>query len=193
MTKSQKSYKDFLSLVRKEGLSKTTKFEVLIIPPSSNELGFMSSGDVSLLAESAVLPKLDIRTERLKIYGPSEPRPIDIDYGETMSISFYLDNKMNLRDFFERWINLVVNKSSFNVNYQREYVSNEITITKLDNKDDVVRTYTFKEAFPISIQASNLSYSSVDQFDKIEVTFAYRTWEAKDTKYSTNWISSFLG
>lgn len=194
MTKAGGSYRDFLSLVRKDGLDRTSKFEVHIVPPNSDRFqpaSIIQLKDVSLLAEVAVLPEVNIKTERLDIYGPTHPRPVGIDYGDTITITFYLDRKLTIRDMFERWVHMAIDPLTYNVSYQNEYTSTEMTIRKLDKKDDVVREYKFEECFPISIGKTQLSYGT-DEFSTIDVTFAYRRWTPVHLESSENWSSLSL-
>lgn len=189
MTRSAGSYRDFLSLVRKDGLDRVSKFEVSIIPPDSANFqpsSIIPLKDVSLLAEASVLPEVNIRTERLDIYGPTHPRPVGIDYGDTITLSFYLDRKLAIRDMFERWVHMSVDPVTYNVNYQKDYASKEISIRKLDRKDDVVREYKFEECFPISVGKVQLN-SDNDAFTKMDVTFAYRKWTPYYMESSSTW------
>lgn len=191
MTRAAGSYKDFLALSRQDGLSKTNKFEVLIVPPEGGSFqpsSIIQLKDVSLLAETSSLPEMNLTVERLNIYGPTYPRPTGIDYGDTITLSFYLDRALTIRDMFERWMHMAVDPLTFNVNYQKNYISKEISIRKLDSKDDVVREYMFEDCFPIKIGQTALS-AGADDYSKMDVTFAYRKWTPYMYESTSKWTS----
>lgn len=190
MTSSSRSYKEFLALTRTEGLSKSSKFEVYVTPPVSKNFRAqeVDLNRVSLLAEAASLPPINITTDRLAIYGPTSPRPTGIDYGNTITLTFYLDRGLQVRTLFENWMAQIIDQRSYDVAYQSYYVSDELAIRKLDSKDDVVREYIFREVFPISIGATQLAAAS-DEFSRMDVTFAYRRWSATNYVSTTKWSS----
>lgn len=190
MTRSAKSYKDFLAITRTEGLSKNSKFEIYVTPPVGKNFntGSIDLERVSLLADASELPPLNIKTERLQIYGPTSPRPIGIDYGDTITMTFYLDRGLKVRELFENWMAQIVDQRTYNVNYQTKYVSDEVAIRKLDGKDDIVKEYIFRECFPIAIGKTQLS-SGADDYSKMDVTFAYRRWSATNYVSSAKWNS----
>jgi len=190
MTRSSRSYKEFLALTRTEGLSKSCKFEVYVTPPVSKNFRAqeVDLNRVSLLAEAASLPPVNIKTERLEIYGPSSPRPVGIDYGDTITLTFYLDRGLQVRTLFENWMAQIVDQSTYNIAYQSYYMSDELAIRKLDSKDDIVREYIFREVFPIAIGTTQLA-ATADEFSRMDVTFAYRRWSATNYVSSTKWTS----
>lgn len=190
MTRSSRSYKEFLALTRTEGLSKSCKFEVYVAPPISKNFRAqeVDLNRVSLLAEAASLPPVGIQVERLNIYGPTSPRPVGIEYGDTITLTFYLDRSLQVRTLFENWIAQIVDQKSYDIAYQSYYMSDELAIRKLDSKDDIVREYIFREVFPVAIGATQLA-ASADEFSRMDVTFAYRRWSANNYVSSTKWTS----
>lgn len=190
MTRSSRSYKEFLALTRTEGLAKASKFEVYVMPPISKNFRAqeVDLNRVSLLAEVASLPPLNIKTERLEIYGPTHPRPTGIDYGDTITLTFYLDRSLQVRNLFEQWMAQIIDQRSYDVGYQIDYVSDELAIRKLDGKDDIVKEYIFREVFPIAIGPTQLN-SGVDEYNRMDVTFAYRRWSPNFYVSSTKWNS----
>lgn len=168
--------KNFLSRTRAEGLAKTSKYEVLVLPPPSLSVSGTNLQLVSLFAEIAELPSLAVKTNRLKVYGPAYQRVYGIDYGEAMNITFLLDRQLKIKTFFEDWIFSTVSNTNYNVAYQNRYVSQGIKIRQLDSMSQVVYQNTLVDAFPISISALDLN-SAADEYHRMTVTFGYRKWE----------------
>jgi stalled ribosome rescue protein Dom34 len=145
---------------------------------------------VSLFAEATELPGLDIITQTLRIYGPAYIRPVGVEFGQTISITFLVDRDFKVRKLFEDWLKQVVGHDSFNISYQTEYVANEITMTQLDTQDVEKYSIKLKDAFPISIKNMPLSYAS-DEIHRMTVTFVYRKWESAFASVAENKPNTF--
>ena len=170
------SISNFISEVNNRGLARPTRFEVFILPPP--ELGSLTSSGrfVSLMCESASLPAMTVSTKPFRIYGASYQRPISSDFnGDGITLSFYIDNQMEVKSFFDAWMFKVVNPNSFNVSYQKEYVS-QIKIAQLDEKNNESYSIYLEDAFPRAINMLDLNMGLTNQVHKLNVTFAYRRW-----------------
>ena len=171
------SLTNFLSTVRTEGLSKSNRYSVLITPPASLAAGNPDLERISLFAESTELPGLSITTENLRIYGPSYIRPTAVEFGQTIDVTFLVDLNLKVRKLFEDWLNLVVDRNSYEVSYQSAYISEQIRFTLLDTNEVEKYSVTLKEAFPIGMSVTPISYSSND-YQRLSISFAYRKWES---------------
>lgn len=156
------------------GLARTNRFEVSIRVPSGLDWG---DGElVNLYAEQTNFPMLNINTKSFKIFGPSYQRPISSEYGgEGLSITFHVDREMRVKKFFEDWMHLVVNKDTFAVKYQREYIST-ISIKQLDEYENTTHEVEILEAFPRNMNLMELNNSSSNQTHRLNMLFAYRLW-----------------
>jgi len=136
---------DFVSEIRKFGVARPTRFEVMIDLPYSLrtgggkvEVGGISKR-LSLRCENAVLPQLNINVAQQRIYGPNYIYPISSDYGgDSITLSFVMDRNMGLKTFFDAWLHSIVDPNTFNVSYNinssgyREYCT-QIKIFQLDD------------------------------------------------------------
>lgn len=166
----------FRAAVLYNGLAKTNRFEVEINAPNTS---FLSDKLVSLYCESAILPQVNIATRQYKIYGPSEQRPKSIEYGgEGVSMTFYVDRSMVVKNYFDRWVHQVITPGSFNVQYAENYMR-DIVIKQID--DDGLANYRVKliGAYPRSINMMEVNNSALNQTHRLTVIFAYRYWETE--------------
>lgn len=168
--------KNFLTRTRTEGLSKTSKYEVLVLPPPSLSVSSTNLQMISLFAEIASLPSLALKSTRLKVYGPSYPRVTGIDYGEAINVTFLMDRGLKIKAFFENWMFSATSNTNYNVAYQNKYISQGIKIRQLDSMSQVVYQTTLIDAYPISISALDVNARD-DEYHRLTVTFAYRKWE----------------
>lgn len=156
------------------GLARTNRFEVEIFTPRGLRTDYAEIA--SLYVEQASLPPINIFTKPLKIFGPSYQRPITSEYGgEGISITFHADRDMNIKRYFEDWMHLVIDKDTYTVGYQEDYVST-IRIKQLDEQNEVTYDIEVLEAFPKSMNIMDLNNSSSNQTHRINLIFGYRYW-----------------
>jgi hypothetical protein len=170
------SISNFISEVNIRGLARPSRFEVFILPPPG--LGALTGSGrfVSLMCESASLPAMSISTKPFRIYGASYQRPVSSEFnGDGITLSFYIDNQMEVKSFFDAWMFKVVNPNSFNVSYQKEYVS-QIKIAQLDEQNTETYSVYLEDAFPRAVNMLDLNMGATNQVHKLNVTFAYRRW-----------------
>jgi len=175
MSKAHFSLDRFRTEILTKGLARSNRFEVIINPPV-----FLSQkyGDtISLLAEQASLPMLNIASKSYKIFGPSYQRPFTSEYGgEGMPMTFHVDSSMTVRNFFEDWMHAIVNPVTFTTSYQDQYIGS-IEIRQIDEQDNITYAVRLLEAFPRNLNLMDLNHSSSNQTHRLNILFAYRYWE----------------
>ena len=167
---------NFKSQINVSGMSKTNRFEVQIVPPPALSSKLDNARLVSLFCDISSLPGMSITTKGQRIYGAAYQRPISSEFGgESISMTFYVDNKFDVKYFFDSWMFSIVNPNSFNVMYQQEYVT-PIKITQLNENDEDQYSIFLEDAFPRSMNMMDLNMSSTNQVHKLTVNFSYRRW-----------------
>lgn len=170
------SLENFRAEVLNRGLAKANRFEVVIVPPKC----VRSLGDVrvvSMMAENCSLPQTRIITSQQRIFGPPTQHPQSADYGgDNMSIQFYLDRNMTVKKFFDAWVDGTVDRTKNTVYYQDNYLSQNMTISQLDEEDRVTYQVKFLDLFPIAVNPVQLDHNQSNAISRLNVTFAYRRW-----------------
>lgn len=180
MSKAHFNLSDFTSFVREKSLSRSNRFEVFITPPNVTARSIDEAKQVSLLCEISNLPPINLTVKPFKIFGPSYQRPITSEYGgDGISMTFHIDRDMVLKRFFDDWIEGVVRRNDYMVNYQFDYTTT-ITIRQLDEQNNVTYEIELLEAFPRSITLVDLNHSAQNQTNRLNVIFAYRYWKRTD-------------
>ena len=164
-----------------DGYALPNRFEVLISPPVG-----MLGGDptttkkVSMRCETINLPgrNLNTLTDGMP-YGPTREVVDGVTYAEDISMTFQASSGLDERVFFEEWQELAFNKQTWNVGYYDDYVST-VEIYLLDRQDQ--RRYGIKliEAFPKTINGTDLSQAANNEIIKTSVSFSFRYWESLD-------------
>jgi hypothetical protein len=221
MSKASFNLNNFLTSVKTRGLAKVNRFEVIISPPKALLSFAVQEGDrsskqeaelSSLFCEVSNFPPINLTVKPFKIFGPSYQRPITSEYGgDGMSMTFHIDKDMLLKRFFEDWIENIVRRDDFTVNYQDSYVTN-ILIRQLDegslgneapystltddqgtplanlederNKLNIKYEIELIEAFPRSMTLVDLNNSAQNQTHRLNIIFAYRYWRRTDIQDS---------
>ena len=191
---AQFTLNDFQSQVFSKGLAENNKFEMLIAaPPVLANVGTSLFGLVNMMCEISNFPPLNLMVRTMNLYGPAHQRPISIDYGgDGIAASFYLDREMNVKRFFDIWMQSIVNASTDNVSYQNDYITNIVIRQLSDGRGGLQNTATFnprgvteeatyavqlEEAFPRSMNLVDLNTGSQNQISRLTVVFAFRKWK----------------
>ena len=169
------SVQNFVQQALYRDLARVNLFEVTITPPP----GLSFNDDqriVSLFCDSTSLPSQKIMTKRHTIYGETEPRPFSVDYGGTVNLTFVLDADMHVREFFDSWLDMIVDRDSNNVNYQNKYVGG-LRIAQLKSKyHNESYAAEFVDAFPIAVNLLPVDNNQSNIVHRMDVTFEYRKW-----------------
>ena len=185
-----------------EGYAQPNRYEVNLFPPSSGKIGAGSSllnaaasvigqspqgGDargVGLRCESVTLPGINLATAQdTNVYGPTRDIVEGVTYAEEVAMSFQASSDLEERVFFENWQRAAYNPQTWNVGYYKDYVG-FVDIYLLDKQDQ--RRYGLKlwDAFPKSINGTDLSYGSQNENIKIGVNMSFRYWTPLDQNQS---------
>jgi len=179
------SLQEFKSEVNSRGLAKPNRFEIAIHMLSVKGA---QTRIVSLFCESVSLPQTTISVKQQRIYGPAYQRPFGVDYGgDGINMTFLLDREMNIKTFFDGWMDRIIHPTEYYAYYENTYAST-IYIDQLDEKDNVTYSIKLENAFPRSLSMLELNNTAQNQVHKLNVSFAYRRWIPMAIKSNENKI-----
>ena len=143
--------------------------------------------DIEFLCTEASLPGTTLATHDVTadFQGVTEKMAYRRIYDETIDMTFYVDKKYNVIEFFDGWIDFISGvgrngartdyKSTavgYRMSYPKEYKSN-IYVTKFEKDlQDNQLMYTFVDAFPTSINSAPVTYAESDVM-RYNVSFSY--------------------
>jgi len=174
------SLRNFQSEVARRNLARPTRFEVMIPVPTALNEAFNSQENklISLFCESTALPPQIIGVRQQRLYGPVFQRPFGVEYGgEGLPMTFYLDQQMDIKAFFDAWISKIVDPKQFFVYYPSSY-SVDIALYQLNEQNNSTYSVILESAFPRSVTLVELSHSNQNQVSRLNVNFAFRKWRA---------------
>jgi hypothetical protein len=149
-------------------------YEVIIDPPTSlkqNSSFKIDNYDIlPLLAVNVDFPFETIERIDHIIYSRKYKIANNIDF-DPFNITFVLDSKGLILDFFNRWKDLIYD-SDFKMNYYDEYIG-KITIRMMDRMSQNIFEVNLIDAYPVNRNSIPLSYDTLDGRSEFIVAFDY--------------------
>lgn len=186
--KNNSHFNKFMTFVYKKSLSRTNRYLVEITGPSDAFIDKeISNYELSLMCDYVSHPAFTIHTKDAAFYGAADMRPDGgLDFHNITGMSFLLDQDQQVKSYFTKWMDLIIDKKSYFVNYQSKYIANTIKIHQLDMADNITYTTILYDAYPIEIGSVDATSQSTDQFSRLNVQFTFRTWEGFVKKTDAN-------
>lgn len=191
------SIEDIKGLISKRnGLAKSNRFVVFMSPPGAGLLAggaadlqgyiadaasgqfnvgqiFNDPRDITLLCESCSLPGITMNTVDYPLAGFRNTVKYATGYtNEDIQFTFHITNDYYIKKLFEKWSNSVINRRSYTVGYDEDYKT-DVIIQQLNEINVPVYGVKLRGAFPLSIDAIELSNANTDQTQRLTVTMAY--------------------
>ena len=174
---------DFTSVIqRRGGLQSPNRYSVKIQSPVPGASSI--ENDIPLLAENVAFAGRSIATSDYKTYGPVIKVGRESIYSD-LSMTFILTNDMEMKTYFDKWMNKVQNDVSFDPSYYDSYVGN-IFIGQLKSNEEakILQGKTnasqfsyaqqIQDAFPTAVADVSLGHAENNTYGKLQVTFTYR-------------------
>jgi len=133
--------------------------------------------DIFLLCESVQLPGKRIATMESFVTHKAIKKPYSYLVDE-VTFTFILTNDYFARKYFDQWQQMVVDQQSLKLNYKNDYVT-DVTLQQLGASNDIIPAYSIKlkNAFPIAVNAVELSNSSENSLLQCSITLSFDDWQ----------------
>lgn len=180
---------EFVGLVRDGGLAVPSHFTVVLNLPE--RLLFSpyveKKKKIITFCDKTQLPGLSFTSSQVRSYGEFKEVPYEKIY-EPITLSFYIDNDMVIKNLFDDWMDLVQSKNTRDFNWPSEYLSDSITIYVEDAEGQTNYTVSLHDCYPKSIAPIELDYASKDIM-RMNVTISYKYFMFdRISNYSLNQI-----
>jgi hypothetical protein len=173
----------FIANIKKGGLSRGNRYELLITAPSIAALAnFADNNGTEQLryrVATVSLPSKSIATSETKIYGPVRLAPYQITYDQ-LSFSVYLSDDFRERQYFEDWMHYVVDYDTHRIRYYKDYSASDMQLLVMDETNKVTNTYVFEESYPLSVGEVSMSYSN-EEPATCDISMTYRKYISKSS------------
>ena len=170
---------DFVSQMNL-GMARTNRFSVLMAVPA----GYQSSSpnpplktfqQLLMFCDQVQLPGITVNTAPVRIFGEVRETPTEFNY-EPLQMSFYVDNSMEVKQFFDDWAKLIQNGDARTQRYYDEYICPQMQILVQDTLDNNRMMVELYECYPKSVGAVQLDWANKDIM-KLSVTMQYKYWK----------------
>jgi hypothetical protein len=171
----------FISTIKQQGLSRTNRYAVTLTPPVTVDNANLNT--ILLLCDQVSLPGINYATVQNRTFGEFREVPYEKLF-DTVSMSFYVDQGLQVKFLFDKWMSFIQDPKSRRFNYYKNYISPmEIVVQDLMNKSRYsVQLY---ECYPKNVGAVQMDYASRDVM-KLQVTMQYKWWESSILKTLDN-------
>lgn len=171
---------DFIAQVKKEGLMRTNRYIVLMTMPTGMRSS-VSMRKVLLLCDSINVPGVTISTTAARTYGEIREMPYEKIFAPA-NMSFYVDNKMEVKKIFDEWQAIIQDPETRNHGYYKDYTT-DIKITILDSYDNARYQVTLFDAYLKDLGSIQMSNESREVM-KLNVTMQYKYWKSEEANAS---------
>ena len=134
------------------GGARSNQFRVTITPPPGIAIG-LDVRRTSFLCKATTLPAITLTPLPLSYRGRQIQIAGDRDTSGTWTTTFYMDTDMMILNALQRWSNGINDfDTNLGVNSLADYAT-DLTAELLDRDDTVLKTYIFKNAWPLEVGA----------------------------------------
>lgn len=199
------NYEVFFGLPTSEGLQSGEESLLSYIQSNVN-LGIPQFGNedellIMLSCTDTSLPGTSFATHELTNDRPgiTEKHVYRRQYDGQIDFTFMVDSNYKITRFFELWMGYIIGQdvefnpalpnASYRVKFPKAYKTSALHVTKFE-KDNAQRlSYTFTDAFPLSISSTPVSYGLAELL-KVTVTMSYTKYYING-RGSSEYISPF--
>jgi hypothetical protein len=164
---------DFISEVKVSGLMRTARYSVLMPFIISTTEENKDPRLVSMFCDQVQIPGLNYNTAPNLTYGETREAPYQRMY-DNLSLSFYVDNEMKVKKYFDDWQYSIQNPVTRSFNYYANYIK-PIQIGVEDIASKTKYMVELRECYPKTVGAIQMDSASKDLM-KLSVTLAYKYW-----------------
>jgi hypothetical protein len=133
----------------------------------------------SFMCEAAQLPASNIGTIVIPFRGRQLKVAGDRVF-DSWTVTVINDVEMKVRNEMERWMNAIANHADAGGVQNPELYFADLKVDQFDRDESVVKTYTFKDAWPSSISPIELSYAD-DNIERFTIEWQYQYWTSNTT------------
>lgn len=162
---------DIVELVSKNFI-RTNQFKASIHPPVS----VSKERWIDLSIKAVPIPGFGIEGSEDSLGGKLTTH---VAMGFTLNsvdLSFYITQGMQIYDMLEEWRKLIVDVPSNRLGYYDDYVGT-IEVDIVTRNDRVLKTVEFKKVWPIVVGDTDMSYDTANEVGILQTTFNYHEHE----------------
>ena len=165
------------------GGARSNQFRVTITPPTGIAIG-LDVRRTSFLVRASNLPGQVLNPIAIPFRGRQIYIAGDRTFDDPWNVTFMNDTDFMIRNAIERWMNGINDLAdATGVTAPSDYQT-DLQVDQLDRDDTVLKTYVFRNAWPVSVGQIDLSNEHNDVIEQFDVTWRYQHFEASDVNFA---------
>ena len=158
------------------GGARANQFRVTVTPPSGIAIG-LDVRRASFLVRASILPASTLGEIEVPFRGRNIYVSGDRPAPDTWSVTFYNDTDFMIRNAMERWQNGINDYAeNTGVTSPADYQT-DLFVEQLDRDDTVLKSYIFRNSYPLTVAQIDLSSAEAGELETFEVTWRYQHYE----------------
>ena len=158
------------------GGARANQFRVTITPPPGIAIG-LDVRRASFLVTASQLPASNLGEIPVPFRGRNIYVAGDRPAPDTWTVTFYNDTDFMVRNAMERWHNGINDFANNTGVVNSADFQTDLFVEQLDRDDTILKTYIFRNAFPLTIAANDLTNEETTTIETFEVTWRYQHYE----------------
>jgi len=164
------------------GGARANQFRVTITPPSGIAIG-LDVRRTSFLAKASNLPAQTLGEIAVPFRGRNIYMAGDREFADPWSVTFINDTDFMIRNAMERWSNGINDLAEGTGVIAPADYQTDLFVEQLDRDDTVLKSYIFRNAWPLTVAQIDLSTQTTNEIEEFEVTWRYQHFEASGVNF----------
>ena len=164
------------------GGARANQFRVTVTPPSGIAIG-LDVRRASFLVRASILPASTLGEIEVPFRGRNIYVSGDRPAPETWSTAFFNDTDFMVRNAMELWHNGINDFANNTGVIAPSDYQTDLFVEQLDREDTVLKTYIFRNAYPLEIASIDLTAEAADSIEEFEVTWRYQLFEPSGVSF----------
>ena len=164
------------------GGARANQFRVTVTPPSGIAIG-LDVRRASFLVRASILPASTLGEIEVPFRGRNIYVSGDRPAPETWSTTFFNDTDFMVRNAMELWHNGINDFANNTGVIAPSDYQTDLFVEQLDRDDTVLKTYIFRNAYPLEIASIDLTAESADSIEEFEVTWRYQLFDPSGVSF----------
>lgn len=149
------------------------------IKPSTRAVIEKTLKGMKFRASAADLPARQLVSVQRAFNGPHKLVPYSTIYS-TSIVEFIETSEFDIRTFFDAWQDMIEgNQRNYTSEYYDELIAPKFIVRAFDKRGIAVQEWEFYNVFPVSVNPSQLNWSSQSAIVTVAVELSYHRWKFK--------------
>ena len=164
------------------GGARANQFQVQITTAPAGATGL--TGEIfTFLCRSAQIPAMTIGEVAVPFRGRQVFVAGDRTFDDAWTTTFLNDTDFGIRNSLELWMNGINNLATAEGVVALTDYQSDLTVEQLDRDDTVLKSYIFRNAWPIGLGQIDLTAEGADAIETFDCTWRYQHFEASGINF----------